>query len=101
MVSKDNQPRVGAIIVAAGASHRMAGVDKVFAMLAGEPLIKYSLLAFQEVQGVDTGGLVLSDAQLERGYHLVDGAGLTILLPRLYLRKGSTITIRLPPFITN
>lgn len=77
MVSKDNQPRVGAIIVAAGASHRMAGVDKVFAMLAGEPLIKYSLRAFQEVQDVDTVVLVLSDAQLERGYHLVDGAGLT------------------------
>ena len=35
----DNQQKVGAIIVAAGESKRMGGVDKVFAPLGGKPIL--------------------------------------------------------------
>lgn len=40
----------GAVIVAAGTASRMGGVDKVMAPLAGEPMIRYSVRAFQECQ---------------------------------------------------
>lgn len=36
----------GAIIVAAGSSQRMAGIDKMLLPLAGQPLVSYSLRAF-------------------------------------------------------
>ena len=39
-------PAVGAIIVAAGESRRMAGTDKIFTMLDDRPLISYSLEVF-------------------------------------------------------
>ena len=41
--------RVGAIIVAAGRSSRMGGVDKLFLPLLGLPLLSYSLEAFHEI----------------------------------------------------
>ena len=34
------QPEVGAIIVAAGKSQRMSGTDKIFAPLAGQPVLR-------------------------------------------------------------
>ena len=37
----------GAVIVAAGKSTRMEGVDKIFAPLGGEPLIVSSIKAFE------------------------------------------------------
>lgn len=40
--------RCGAVIVAAGSASRMGGVDKVMAKLAGEPVIRHTVRAFQE-----------------------------------------------------
>jgi len=45
--------RAVAVIVAAGASTRMDGIDKVFAALAGRPLIAWSLAAFKKCDGID------------------------------------------------
>lgn len=67
---------VGAIIVAAGLSRRMGGVDKLFAPLAGRPLLLHTLAAFQESPLVDRVALVLSAANLEDGQQLVEEAGL-------------------------
>ena len=39
---------VGAVIVAAGSSRRMGGVDKLAAPLAGRPLLAHTVLAFAE-----------------------------------------------------
>lgn len=39
---------VCAVIVAAGASSRMKGIDKIFAILDDRPVISYSIAAFQE-----------------------------------------------------
>ncbi len=77
MGATDGQPRVGVVVVAAGASQRMGGVDKVFALLDGQPLINYSLRAFQEAPGVESVVLVLAEAQLARGRRLVADGGLT------------------------
>lgn len=43
----------GAIIVAAGSSTRMGGVDKQFAVLAGRPVLAWAVRAFQEAAEVD------------------------------------------------
>ena len=68
-------PRVGAIIVAAGESQRMAGVDKTFVSLMGEPLISYSLKALHDSPQVDDIVLVLSRNNIERGRELVETTG--------------------------
>ena len=63
--------------MAAGASHRMGGVDKVFVPLAGLPLITYSLRVFQESSGIHSVALVLAEAQVQRAAQLVADAALT------------------------
>ncbi|HXG42867.1 MAG TPA: 2-C-methyl-D-erythritol 4-phosphate cytidylyltransferase [Dehalococcoidia bacterium] len=56
--------RVGAVIVAAGASTRMDGTDKVRADLGGRPLLAYPLQAFESCPQVDALVLVVSTANL-------------------------------------
>ena len=65
-------PDVGAIIVAAGASRRMGGVDKIFAPLLGQPLIYYSLKAFHDTPEVTSVVLMLSPDNIDLGRELVD-----------------------------
>ena len=62
---------VGAIVVAAGASRRMGGVDKTFATLGGKPLIAHSLDALHASDRVDSVVVVLSDANLDQASRLV------------------------------
>jgi 2-C-methyl-D-erythritol 4-phosphate cytidylyltransferase/2-C-methyl-D-erythritol 2,4-cyclodiphosphate synthase len=45
-------PKTGAIIVAAGRSERMAGVEKVLAPLGGAPMLLHSVRAFQSCDRV-------------------------------------------------
>ncbi|HJX61979.1 MAG TPA: 2-C-methyl-D-erythritol 4-phosphate cytidylyltransferase, partial [Dehalococcoidia bacterium] len=49
--------------------------DKLFAPLAGRPLIAHTLMAFEVCRAVDTVVLVLAEENLERGCQLVDAAG--------------------------
>lgn len=42
----------GAVIVAAGSATRMEGIDKVMALLKGEPMIVHTVRAFQECDAV-------------------------------------------------
>jgi 2-C-methyl-D-erythritol 4-phosphate cytidylyltransferase len=57
--------KVGAIIVAAGESQRMNGVDKVMALLAGKPVLEWSIEAFHKNPRVDRIVLVNSQKNLE------------------------------------
>ncbi len=57
--------KVGAIIVAAGESRRMDGIDKVMALLAGKPVLEWSIEAFQQNPQVDRIVLVNSQKNLE------------------------------------
>lgn len=58
---------VTAIIVAAGTSRRMNGVNKIFAPIHGRPLISYSVEAFEASPAVDSIVLVLHADALKRG----------------------------------
>jgi len=66
-----NQPKVGAVIVAAGSSRRMGRVDKVLALLGGKPILARAVDAFQGCNPVDQIVVVLSEQNLERGKQLV------------------------------
>jgi len=62
---ENNNQKVGAVIVAAGESRRMGGVDKMHARLGGEPLLRWSLAAFQQCSLVDRIVLVVNEKNLE------------------------------------
>ena len=63
--------RVGVIVVAAGQSSRMAGVDKTFTPLLGLPLVAYSLEQFEAFPPVSEIVLVLAEQSLGQGRDLV------------------------------
>ena len=57
--------RVGAVVVAAGQSRRMKGLDKVLTPLAGKPVLAWSIEALQKSPQVDRIVLVNSQSNLE------------------------------------
>ena len=68
-------PAVGAVIVAAGRSSRMGGVDKTFAPLLGVPLIAHSVERFEAHSNVGEIVLVLAEESVERGRELATSRG--------------------------
>jgi 2-C-methyl-D-erythritol 4-phosphate cytidylyltransferase len=67
------QPKVSAIIAAAGESRRMNGVDKVLAPLAGRPVISHVLSAFDSCKSIDQIVLVVNEKSLDACRKLTDG----------------------------
>ncbi len=67
--------RVGAVIVAAGDSQRMGGRDKVFAEVAGRPLLAWVVDVFQGCASVHQVVIVVSERNLEAGRRLVGEQG--------------------------
>lgn len=63
--------RVGVVIVAAGESRRMGGIDKVLAPLLGEPLVAHALRPFQLHPAVDEVVLVTSENKVQTVLSLV------------------------------
>jgi 2-C-methyl-D-erythritol 4-phosphate cytidylyltransferase len=53
LLNMQNSSKVGAIIVAAGESRRMNGIDKVLAPLGGKPVLAWSVATFQQSPLVD------------------------------------------------
>jgi len=72
---RGSQPKAGAVIVAAGGSQRMGGVDKVLALLGGEPVLARTIDAFQNSSSIDQIVIVLSEPNLEPGKRLVAERG--------------------------
>lgn len=64
--------QVGAVIVAAGRSTRMGGVDKTFAPIFGRPLVAHTLDRFESSSLIDQIVLVLAEDSLEQGRKLVE-----------------------------
>jgi len=64
--------RVGAIILAAGQSRRMDGLDKLFAPLLGFPLLRYSVKTFTESPFVDQVVMVMGMQNHQQGKTLAD-----------------------------
>ena len=71
----DSQPKVGAVIVAAGSSRRMDGRDKIFALLGGKTVLARVVDTFQGCSSVNRIVIVLSEPNLEQGRHLVAEEG--------------------------
>ncbi len=66
---------VGAVIVAAGRSSRMGGVDKTFAPMLGVPLIAYTVERFEAHPGIGEIALVLAAESVECGRDLAASRG--------------------------
>ncbi len=71
----DNQQKIGAVIVAAGKSQRMDGVNKVFALLDGKSVLARVIDVFQRCSSIDQIVVVLSQQNLEQGKQLVAEPG--------------------------
>jgi 2-C-methyl-D-erythritol 4-phosphate cytidylyltransferase len=67
---KNKSSKLGMVIVAAGTSQRMAGINKLFAPLRGKPLLAWSVDTCQRYSLVQQIVLVLSDKDLARGQKL-------------------------------
>jgi 2-C-methyl-D-erythritol 4-phosphate cytidylyltransferase len=65
------QPKVSAIIVAAGDSQRMGGIDKLFALLGGAPVLSRVLDTFEKCKKVEQIVLVMSAKNIEEGRRIV------------------------------
>ena len=60
-------PIVGAVVVAAGQSNRMSGIDKVFTSIVDRPLITHTVSCFEQSPLIDSIVLVLSKDQILAG----------------------------------
>ncbi len=69
----DRKRKVGAVIVAAGESRRMEGIDKLMAQLGGMPLLVRATRPFQQCRLVDQIVVVVSSENRARCRHLVTG----------------------------
>ena len=67
--------KLGVVIVAAGTSQRMAGINKLFASLKGKPLLAWSVDTCQRYSLVQQIVLVLNGKDLARGQKLKKGRG--------------------------
>lgn len=63
----------GAVIVAAGNASRMEGIDKVMAPLDGEPMIKRTVRAFQNCEGIKEIVIVTREDLLQKVADLCAG----------------------------
>ena len=90
----DSQQQAGAIIVAAGSSQRMGGVDKVLALLGGKPVLAHVIDTFQRCNAVGQIVVVLSEPNLEQGRQLVAEQGwskVTEICPGGERRQDSVV----------
>jgi len=74
---ENNQPKVAAIVVAAGESRRMNGIDKVLAPLAGRPVLSYVLSAFDSCGLINNIVLVVNEKSLKACQQLIAEQGLS------------------------
>ena len=63
--------KVGAIVVAAGKSERMGGVEKIFAHISGKPLLAHAVEAFQQSPVVDYIVIVMAKDKVSTGLDLI------------------------------
>src|SRR5947199_306992 len=63
MGEKRSGPAYG-IVVAAGRSERMGGIDKVFAQLMGRPLLAWTMAAFKRCEDIEQVIVVAAPDQL-------------------------------------
>ena len=64
---------VGALVLAAGRSQRMQGIDKTFAHILGKPLILHTLSVFLNCPDIHKVVLVLPESNIEKARSLLEG----------------------------
>ncbi len=69
--------RLGVIVVAAGRSSRMGGVDKQLLRLGGIPVILHSLRVFESFSSTSSIVLIMSEDNLAAGINVVEESGLS------------------------
>jgi 2-C-methyl-D-erythritol 4-phosphate cytidylyltransferase len=67
----NSNPKVGAVIVAAGESRRMGGIDKVFAPLGGKPALARVIDTFQKCRLINQIIVVVNAKNIEKCRKLV------------------------------
>ncbi len=72
-----NSSRLGVVVVAAGRSSRMGGIDKQVATLGGETVISHSLRVFDSCGDVGSIVLVMSAENLDEGKAAVEVGGFS------------------------
>jgi 2-C-methyl-D-erythritol 4-phosphate cytidylyltransferase len=82
----DKAGKLGVVIVAAGTSQRMAGIDKLFVPLNDKPLLAWSVDTCQNCTLVQQIVLVLNDDALARGRALKEERGWS----KVALCRGGT-----------
>ena len=70
-----SDPKLGAVIVAAGGSRRMGGINKSFAHLGGKPLLAWAVDTCHGCSLFQQIVLVLNDKDLTRGQKLKEERG--------------------------
>ena len=70
--------RIGVILVGAGESRRMEGIDKVFATLRGRPVLDYSLGVMASVPEVADGVIVVSGHNVEQAQYVLMRRGWSV-----------------------
>lgn len=83
--------KLGVVIVAAGTSQRMVGINKLFAPLGGKPVLAWSVDTCQRYGLIQQIVLVLTDEDLSRGQKLKKDRGWSkvILCPGGKQRQDS------------
>ena len=71
----DDEQQIGAVIVAAGWSQRMGGVDKMLTLLGGKPVLAWAVDVFQQCKLIDQIVVVVSKQSLGRCRQLVAERG--------------------------
>jgi len=66
-----NKQKVSAIIAAAGDSRRMGGADKLFAPIAGRPVLARVIDVFEKCKSIDQIIVVISSTNIEKCRRLV------------------------------
>jgi len=77
MTDAGSQNKLGVVVVAAGRSSRMEGVDKQVTLLGGEAVISHSLRVFEEYEDVGSIVLVMSADNLDAGKAAVAQGGFS------------------------
>lgn len=85
------RPGADAIIVAAGASTRMAGADKLDARLAGRPLLAWTLLAVAAARGIERIVVVVSPDRLAAGTVPAPPAGPPVTMAAGGPHRGASV----------
>ena len=70
--------RIGVILVAAGVSRRMEGIDKIFAPLRGRPLLDCTFGVLASVPEIAEGVIVLSEQGFGQGQEVLTARGWSV-----------------------